>query len=189
MKRAVSAHQHQVRLGNENLPFIQSLPQETARINAAKAATGRWWRHAYVEVGFYGAQIAVAQKILGKDRILVLRQDDLRDIAALESRLSTFLSLTAPFAPNLAVHSNPAVMPRSRLFNHVLTRDNPLKRLVRRLLPREFRTGIAVKIMQLNGKKVARAEIDADNAAKLTEMFRADQELLAKLGYRSHDAG
>ena len=187
VKRAMSAHQHQQRLGHEELSFEVALEAEAGRIDAARAARGRWWRHAYVEVGNYGAQLEAAFDLLGRERVLVLRQDQLRDQGALQAQLTAFLDLSAPFPEDVKPHANPAAMPRSKLIRNLLTRQNSIKSLVRKLLPREIRTRIGTALNRANARAVPRNEIDPEIAAALGERFAPDQARLAALGLRSHE--
>ncbi|KCV82322.1 sulfotransferase [Actibacterium atlanticum] len=186
VKRAVSAYQHMLRLGHETLSLPEALKKEHERIEEARAKNDRWWRFAYTKVGLYGEQIAYAQTVLGADRLLVLRQDELRDTPNLQQKLSDFLDLSAPFPARAKTNSNAASMPRFKLLRNILTRPNALKSLAQKILPRELRTKIGVGLNKLNAKKVSRIEIEPELEQEMRALFAKDQVALHEMGFSSH---
>ena len=188
VKRAFSAFQHQVRLGNETLSFEQALEQEDSRIESERTRTGRWWRYAYTRVGQYGAQIEYAKQRLGKDRLLVLRQDELKDVAAVNEKMQNFLELNAPFPAKGDTRANPASMPRSKLIRNLVTKDNPLKKIAKKLLPREIRSKIGTALNRANAKVAPREALEPSVESELATFFEADQRVLAGMKLASHDA-
>lgn len=186
VKRAISAYQHMQRLGHETLPLAEALEQEQARIETARAQNDRWWRFAYTTIGHYGEQIAYAQSVLGADRLMVLRQEELKDMPSLQKKLSEFLGLSAPFPAQIKTKANAASMPRFKILRNILTRPNVLKSIAQKVLPRELRTRIGVRLNSLNAKKVSRMEIDPTLEREMRAMFAEDQSVLRNMGFSSH---
>lgn len=182
VSRAVSAYRHQLRLGNEPLSLEDALDAEAERIAAAREAKGRWWRHAYVTVGKYGAQLDRAFAILGRERFLVLPQQALRDTAALNARLTDFLGLTEPFASTEIVHENPAAMPRLRFVRSLITTQNPLKSLAQAVIPREARSRIGRAINSKNAKPAEDVAVSDATRARLAAAFVEDRARFGRLG-------
>ncbi len=188
VKRAISAFQHQQRMGHESLELAEALQAETGRIAEGREAKGRWWRHAYTNVGLYGAQLESALEVIDRKNLMVLRQDELSDTGAVQNKLAAFLELAAPFPDLKESKSNPAAMPRFGLLNTILTRPNPVKSLVRTIVPRELRTKIGMALDRLNSKPVGRIDVDAEVKDQLWQQFDADQKKLNALGFHSHKA-
>ncbi|TMM46741.1 sulfotransferase family protein [Qipengyuania marisflavi] len=186
--RAISAYAHRQRVMDEELSFEDALDAEEERMNAVKAEGGRWWRHGYVEVGKYGEQLERAFAILGRERMLVMRQEDLRDFDQVKAQLTSFIGLTLPFPAEKAIHANPASMPRSKWFFRLLAHDNPLKRIAQVLLPRQFRNRFGYAIRSLNERPAQKPQISAETKARLHSAFVEDQRRLKALGLSSHSA-
>ncbi|WP_424930553.1 sulfotransferase family protein [Amaricoccus tamworthensis] len=185
VKRAYSAYWHQKRLGNEPLSFEDALDAEPGRVRAARAENGRWWRHAYVGVGRYASQLDHAFEVLGRDRILVLLPEDLEDVPALQERLREFVGLCPANGNGKSVsglHSNSSAMPRSQALHRLVTGKNPLKSVVRTLVPREMRSRVGRKILAVNLKPGQYPPIDAAALDRLRRLFEPDIERLASMG-------
>lgn len=182
VKRAYSAYWHQRRLGTELLEFDEALAAEPRRIAEQNAQGGRWWRHAYVEVGCYAGQLQYAFDRLGRDRFLILLEEDLRDVAALNKRLASYLRL-----PDAGIHlsaparSNAAAMPRFGALHRLVTSNNAAKRLVARMVPRELRTRIGRSILKANQRAFAYPRISDRAFDRLRERFLPEVDALRKL--------
>jgi hypothetical protein len=182
--RAYSAYWHQRRLGNESLAFEEALAVEQERIAHARSIGGRWWRHAYVEVGHYGAHLKRAFDLLGRERLLVLNEADLQDLAALQGRLRAFLDLPERVEVPAVDRSNGAAMPRSRFLQSLITQRSPLKRLAQAVVPRELRTALGRKLLGLNLRAVNYPPMQEGTKALLRVQFTADLAKLEGLGIR-----
>lgn len=130
--RALSAYQHMVRDGRETArSFEEALSLESRR-------QGLGWEYIwrYRDVGLYAQQIKALFAAFGRDRVLLLRYDDLRDRpeAALQSTFS-FLGVDPNFRANVNVRRNQAGVPRSRGIHRVLTEPHRMKEVVRPLVP------------------------------------------------------
>lgn len=185
VSRAVSAYKHQLRTGHETLSFEDALKAEDQRIE--KAQGGRWWRHAYRKVGHYGSYLEDAFEILGRERFLIFRMDQLSNREVVTEQLSDFLGLSVPFSSVPAgPQSNAASMPRSRLLRNMVTSNNPLKSVVKALVPRETRTKVGMALLNMNSKRAPDIRIADETRAMLAASFREDQARLASMGIQSH---
>ena len=182
VKRAYSAYWHQRRLGNETADFKVALDIEADRIAEAKASGGRWWRHAYAEVGLYGKHLELAFSIFGRERILVLNENDLADSALLKSKLHSFIGLTKEFGAPPISRTNKSVMPRSRLMQGLVNGQNPLKRTIRFFLPRQIRSALGKKILKANVKAFDYPPMADDAREFLNKIFADDLVCLRALG-------
>jgi hypothetical protein len=182
VSRAVSAYRHQVRLGHEKLSLNDALDAEPERIARMRDAGDRWWRHAYVAVGKYGEQLERAFDLLGRERILILSQTALQDVAGLNGRISAFLGLSRPLTSLRIPLENQAPMPRSRLIRSLITTQNPIKSLAQSVVPREMRSRIGGAINTRNAKPAKILDVSLGIRMRLAAAFAADRERLARLG-------
>ena len=182
VNRAYSAYWHQRRLGNEDVNFEDALKLETIRISDAKAKGERWWRHAYTQVGFYAEHLERAFSILGRERFLVLNENDLAEAKAVKSRLHDFLGLKNDFEIDQVSRANKSVMPRSRLLQRFVVGKNPLKKLIRTFVPREIRSAIGQKILRSNLKQFSYPPMDNSTRELLNGIFADDLARLGRLG-------
>lgn len=130
--RALSAYRHMVRDGREDARnFEEALSLEPRR-------QGLGWEYIwrYRDVGLYARQIEALFTAFGRDRVLVLRYDDLRDDpeAVLQSTFS-FLDVDPDIRVDVGVRTNQAGVPRSRGIHRVLTEPHRMKDVVRPLVP------------------------------------------------------
>ncbi len=185
VSRAYSAYWHQKRLGNEPLSFSDALDAEAERVKLARAEGGRWWRHAYTEVGRYASQLDYAFDVLGRDKVLVLLSEDLQDMPALRGRLREHIGLHSDSGgdqPVMGMESNKSAMPRSQTLHRLVTGKNPVKSVARALVPREMRSRIGRKILKGNLKAGQYPPMDAATRARLERLFEPDVERLAAMG-------
>lgn len=184
VSRAYSSYWHQQRMGNESLSFEAALEIEPDRIAAARAEKGRWWRHAYTEVGRYAAQLDYAFEKLGRDRVLVLLPEDLKDVPKLQNQLREHVGLRPANSESSAeqMRSNSSSMPRSKTLHRLITKDNPLKSVIKTLLPREMRTKLGRKILSRNLKAGQYPPMDPATRARLEQLFAPEIDALMAMG-------
>lgn len=181
-KRAYSSYWHQIRLQNEELSFADALDAEAERVAVMRAVGGRWWRHAYVEIGRYASQLERAFDVLGQDRILVMTQDELAHPDAIDASLTAHLALASPLGLGSIGRSNAASMPRSRMMHRLITRDNILKRVARKLIGKETRSKIGQAVRDANLTATQQPPMTTADAARLHAAFADDLRALEKLG-------
>jgi hypothetical protein len=180
VSRAYSAYQHQRRLGYENLSFREALDAEPGRVQKAKAAGGRWWRHAYVEVGKYAEQLEAAFELLGRERILVLASDELDAVATLE-RIRHHIGLATPLVETDGERRNQAALPRSAALHRAVTRPSRLKTIARVILPRDVRSRIGRVALEANLRPIRAAPMEPEMRERLERAFAEELERLKAL--------
>jgi len=176
--RAYSAFWHQKRLGNEPMNFEEALEAESLRIDEAVRMQGRWWRHAYTEVGFFAKQLENAFSLLGRERFLVLSGPDLQNLALLQARLREFLRLPPSSALPQTHKANPSTMPRFRSVQHLITKGGFAKSLLKKIIPREMRSAFGRKILSANSVSFDYPAMRPDTKEHLVKLFREDQKKL-----------
>jgi hypothetical protein len=83
--RAYSHYQHEVALGREPLSFEEAIDAEGERMRGEverliadpRAFSRAWWDHSYVARGRYAEQLERWLEVFGRDRLLVVRTEDL----------------------------------------------------------------------------------------------------------------
>ncbi|MEQ9058424.1 MAG: sulfotransferase [Gammaproteobacteria bacterium] len=180
--RAYSAYWHQRRLGNERLLFEEALEVEGERIEKSIANRDRWWRHAYVEIGMYGKHLEYAVERLGKDRVLVLTEEDLASSRRAAERVFSFAGLEVPHFDAASKRSNPAAMPRLKTLQSLVTRENVIKKLARAVVPRELRSAIGNRILELNSRRFTYPPMAQSTRELLEQKFAEDRGRLRGLG-------
>jgi len=100
VKRAFSHWQMEFARGVETLPFARAIREGRARLEGKAPHHPDRRVFTYVERGFYGEQVERLLRLFPRDRLLVLRADDLRrDPTRTLSRVYAFLDMTAPDGP------------------------------------------------------------------------------------------
>ncbi|MGH8900722.1 MAG: sulfotransferase family protein [Egibacteraceae bacterium] len=132
IERAYSAYMHAMREGKEPLRTFQAgLRAEPERI---QQNWGFLWR--YTDMGRYSEQLRRYYDVFPQSQIKVVLYDDLRrDAAALCSELQAFIGVDPGFAPDVGLWHNVSGLPRSRMVQHVLARQGPLRRVADRAAP------------------------------------------------------
>lgn len=180
--RAYSAYWHQVRLGNEELTFEEALAAEDKRINEAHARNTRWWRHAYTKVGMYAEQLSYLFESVDTSCVLVLEQNQLNDSEFLVGALPSFLGVENRYNFT-AREKNVSSMPRSRTIQKIVKGKSPLKSLVQKLVPREFRSAVGRKILEGTSKEFKYPMMKEETKHGLRERFNENNRQLIDMGY------
>lgn len=113
--RAYSHYWNSVRYGYETMSFEQALELEPVRLERGDFEKRHY---SYIDRGFYGTQINRYAVTFGRDKLLVLTQDELRvDPSSVLEKCAHFLAVDPAAFPssrsNGVVH-NPSRLPRSR---------------------------------------------------------------------------
>jgi hypothetical protein len=175
VQKAFSQYSHLLRDGRETLPFWEALQAEPER--RAKGY-GALWR--YVDSGRYAPPLARFIEVFGRDRVLVLFFEDLvRDPAATMRQLFVFLDVDPGVAIDTRGVFNRSGAPRSRRLASLLTQQNPLRSLARRLLPPRLTAAVAWWIVGLNTG--GKPELDPRARRLLQEALAADAEQLGRI--------
>jgi hypothetical protein len=168
--RAHSAWMHLVRDGRENLPFAEALAQERRRREANWEFL--WW---YERCGRYAEPLARFLETFGRERCKVVLFDQLKaDPEGLCREIFAFLGVDAGFTPDASRRLNVSGAPKNRRLHDMFHTRNPLKALVRPLLPRALRERIRSRVDAAN---MDRPRLDPETRAALARRF--DPELAA----------
>ena len=98
VERAYSAWNMEIRRGNEHLPFDEAIAREVPRCREALPLQHRIF--SYLDRGFYAAQIRRLFNIFGRERCLVLLNEELRaDHRKTLGRAFEFLQVDASVVP------------------------------------------------------------------------------------------
>jgi hypothetical protein len=173
--RAFSAYQHLKRQGREPAPdFEAALAAEAQRI---REGWGFLWR--YRDFGFYGRQLRRYAARFDRDRMLVHLHEDLEaDAEATMRRTYEFLEVDPTFTPDLGARPNRGGVPRSGLRGALLSRRNPIRRLLAPAMP----SGMRNRARSVADRQaLSRERLDPVLRWRLTDEFREDIEELAGL--------
>lgn len=167
--RAYSHYWHEVRFGYEAAPFAEALELESERL--AEGFEGRR-QYSYLDRGRYAGQIRRFYELFGRDRCLVLLQDELKaSPEAVRLKVADFLRLSSEdFAKDRAQgwHLNRTGVPRS-------LRLQRLRRALRHVTP------LAVAIDRINLRQAGYPPMEAALRRQLEERLRPEIEALEEL--------
>jgi len=136
--RAYSAYWWARRRGWENIKtYEEALAAEEARLNEDWF---KWRQCAYQYNGIYYPHVKNLITQFGASHVHCILTDDLKDNAeAVCQQLFDRMGVSADFTPTMDERHNQATLPRSEKFNFLFTQflasHNPLRRIIRKLLP------------------------------------------------------
>lgn len=177
--RAHSAWCHARRDGEEPLAdFASALVAESGRNQPSHLLR-------YREMSHYVEPLRDYFRVFGRDRLLVLLHDDLRDCPAeVWRRCCEFLDLDPAAHDPVPAHHNRSGTPRSRLV-HTLLHSQRVKDAARRLLPLSLAARIKQKLESANLRPPP--TLDPQMRERMTEEFAAEIRELATLIDRDLD--
>ena len=144
-ERAFSSYLHLVRDGYETLSFAEALEAEASRIKDNWQPL--WY---YKERGFYYQQLQRYFEIFAPEQIEIYLYEDLaKDSTGVIQNITRFLEVDDTFAPDLE-RKNVSGIPKNRLVQNLLTRKNPLKSVLKPLLPESLRQSVIQNISKRN---------------------------------------
>ncbi len=136
--RAYSAYWWARRRGWENIKtYEEALAAEEARINEDWF---KWRQCAYQSNGVYYPHVKNLITQFGASRVHCILTDDLKaDAAAVCQQLFDYIGVSTDFRAVIGERHNQAAMPRSERFNFLFTQflasHNPLRKIIRKLVP------------------------------------------------------
>ena len=167
VERAFSAFCYQLRDDEEPLSFESALAAESDRI---KQGYRQGWH--YQQVGFYAEQVARYQKTFKPEQIRIYLHDELiKDSIKVTQDIYQFLEVDATFIPDLT-RKNISGVPKNKLLHNVFMKQNPLKSLVKPLLPGKLRKNIYQKVRTNNLKD--KPSLALETRQQLVELYRED---------------
>ncbi len=171
--RAFSEFLMNVGIGTAQWPFRSMLElEEEARLRGCVSPD-----HRYFVAGMYSRQVERYIQEFGRDRVLVLRFEDIqKDFGCVMARIWSFLELEAfPEAP--AVRRNDAILPRLQGLNRILQKSGA-KEFIRRVFP----SSVKEKVKRLYYvRSSADVRIDPEDAKGLRKKFSEDIVRLSDL--------
>lgn len=176
-ERAFSAYMHLRRDGREPLSFADALQAEPERI---RKNWGFLWR--YRALGYYTAQLRRYYALFPREQLRVYLHDDFRaDAPAVMRDIFAFLGVDSSFCPDMSLRHNVSGVPRQRWLHNLLHGANPLKTIIKPLVPVAWRENARRRVTQQN---LVRQTLPDDLRQALTDGFRSDilelQDLLGR---------
>jgi hypothetical protein len=137
--RAYASYLHLIRDGQERLmDFAEALQAEETRIQE------NWmplWH--YQQRGFYYQQLCRYYDLFKSEQLKIYLYEDLsRDPEGLLKDLFDFLGVDNTFVPDMSTKFNVSGVPKNQLLHQLLTQANPIKKLLKPLLPSQMRQNI-----------------------------------------------
>ena len=169
VERAYSNFLHLVQAEREPLSdFAQALKQEQERIN------NNWWHFWYYkEQGFYSVQLKRYCDRFDANQIKVYLYEDFQaEPITVVKDIFRFLEVDSDFTPNLSekVRQSRRV-PKNKALHSLLTQPNPLKAILKPLLPTKVRQRVADN---LNQKNLVKPKVSPEVCQQLIEEYRED---------------
>lgn len=175
--RAYSHFLHLRREGREWLTdFSQALAAEEERMQ------NHWspvWH--YKNVGLYSQQIARYYENFDPKNIKIYLYDDwLKDSKGIFKEILTFLEVNNEYVPDMSVRYNPAsFVLKNKAWHEFLTKSNPIKTLLKQVIPAKIRQPMAAKAYRKNMGNTEK--ISSIQRQELIGFFRDDIQKLAKI--------
>lgn len=177
--RAYSHFLHWVQRGLEPLgsDFVNVLRAEDDRI-------ARDWspNYHYKHRGFYYEQLKRYYDRFDRDRIRIYLFDDLqRDPVALIQNIFEYLQVDPTFVPQTDKQYNISKLPKNQQIQQLLDRPNPIKKILKLLIPNSWKKTLKNQIKTYNSIK---PKLDKELHYQLTQEYKNDllklQDLIQK---------
>lgn len=184
-KRAYSLYWNMVAERQEDLPFVEALAAEPARLAELAALDEPCicsLKYRYVDSGLYAQQVERYLRYFKPEQFLFLTFDELvKEPTLLLRKVTDFLGISplAGKAPTAA--KNPSGMPRFRALHSLVSRSNPVKSLIKPLLSESLRQRLTTQLYAWNKKTVQYPPLDPVVEARLRATFAPDIERLMPL--------
>ena len=187
--RAYSAYWWARRRGWENIKTYEAaLAAEAARLNEDWF---KWRQCAYQYNGIYYPHVKNLIAQFGSRRVHCILTDDLKkDAEAVCEQLFNHIGVRTDFRPVIGERHNQAVMPRSERFNYLFTQflasHNPLRRIIRKLIPDATAYKLRKTVLDWNDKPQKNMEsvpppISPETRERQMAYFKPFNEQLAEL--------
>jgi hypothetical protein len=174
-ERAYSAFTHLVRDNREVPDFARALELEDERVRENYP-----WIFHYRRMGYYHEQLSRYYELFEEEQIKVYLYEELSaDPAGTLQDMYSFLGVDDAFVPDTSARHNVSGVPRNRLINEFLRRQNPLKSALRPLLPAGLRRKVRSNVRRRN---IAHAPpLPPEVRVRLVDGYREDVEKLQGL--------
>lgn len=175
VERAWSHYMMQKREGKETLSF-----EEAVSVKTLKQRLDKGWPISfdYLGYGYYASQVNAFRKEF--DNVLVLQYEDFeRDAASIVRLVWRFLQLDDAAELNVEAKYNVSGVPKGKIHSFaakLLYKKNPIKRIVKHLLPRSLRYYIRTRASQTLFEK---SGVPVETKKFLQERYKDDVSRLA----------
>jgi hypothetical protein len=169
VERAFSNFQHLVQQGREPIQdFSQAIAAEEQRIQEG------WWPFWYYkQQGMYSAQLKRYFALFERDQIKIYFYEDFKKTPLnIIQDVFKFLNVDSEFIPDLsqkARKSHP--IPKNKALHKFLTQANPIKSMLKPLLPTKMRQQV---IAQIQEKNLTKPQLNPEVRRHLIEDYRED---------------
>lgn len=169
VERAYSSFLYLMRDGREPLgDFAQGLEAEAERIQE------NWgFLYRYTDMGFYSSQVERYFDAFGPDQFKVFLYDDFKknSLDVLQKTFD-FAGIDSTFEPaNITKKFNVSGMPKNKAMHKLIAEGNPLKALIKPLVPRQLRYKLKENYYE---KNLSKPTLSEDIRQQLIETFRED---------------
>jgi len=171
--RAYSWYWNMVKEGKEELPFLEALRAEPARLEKEydKLKRKGAMTYGYMRGSDYVPQIETFFQFFPREQFFFMKQEDIRESgAARVHELLHFLGVTTEFNPH-AAPANPAKLPRSRKLHALLHERSWIKDALKKILPLKLRYQLKVRLREANLQPFSYPPMEEDARILLHEKF------------------
>jgi hypothetical protein len=168
VERAYSSYLHCVRDRGEPLgDFAEALCEEEERIDEG---WGPLWH--YKTVGFYFDQLRRYFDTFDRCQIRIYLYEDLNtDAGGVLRDIFDFLDVDDSYAPDISLKHNVSGVPRSRVLHALLNKPNPIKTVLKPLVPVGPRRALNHRI---TGRNLLRPRLAPEVRRRLVEAYSED---------------
>ncbi len=166
--RAYSHFSMHVLNGREPLTeFTQAIQEEKNRIS------NNWsWSWHYVQRGLYYQQLSRYFSLFEDEKIKIYLYEDLKTNAIkVVQDIFQFLGVETSFIPDLSLQHNVSGIPKNKILHSFLTKKNPVKTLLKSLIPDQYRHQLSTK---LTTKNLAKSTVSLEVRQELIKVYRDD---------------
>ncbi len=181
VERAWSSFQYAKNNGyiSDNKSFIQSINEEESHISNSDITVQNnlcnVWQSMYYE------HISYWSEFFPRDNILILKTSDLKNNTThLLNQLSDFLNIDEFEIEDADIKANKSAEAKSKaLQQFLLNRNNPLRTVLRKILPEKIKqkilhSGITEKLSSINRKETSYTPISEEDRKYVDELLKKD---------------
>ncbi|NEQ25757.1 MAG: sulfotransferase domain-containing protein [Microcoleus sp. SIO2G3] len=178
--RAYSAYWYLRRRGWEDAKtFEEAIAQEPSRLQAG----GLKGHHcSYLNRGLYYKQLEVLLEHFKKEQVHVFLFEELKsDATSVCSKIVQLFNLDTDFSPEISRRYNTVATARSQMLAQLIAYNNPIKQVVKNLLPYEITLQIKNKLKSLNEKQFSPPKMNQSTRNELIDFFKSHNIQLSDL--------
>ena len=174
--RAYSAFQHVSRGFKENNSFEESLEIETGRMESEENLTPMVM---YKEMGMY-YEMVKAYKESFKNVHIIFYEDFRDNIESEMNKTYNFLEISSDFEIDfIKRHNVGGKRWKDKKMKHLFMKDNPIKSILKSVLPKKFKKGMRNNLVNVSTNKVV--PMREKTRKGLNDYFKQDVEKLSEL--------